>query len=99
MTKNGKLSQKWLIYMRNISCDRASAFGVRNPVQTVQKRLKKMGPLPNSGPFGVRTRSPDRTAPSLISRTWRCLFSARKWTGLVNVATQDDGEGFWNWKS
>ena len=36
--------------MRNISCDRASAFGVRNPVRTVRKRSGKMAPLPNPGP-------------------------------------------------
>ena len=31
--------------MRNISCDQASAFGVRNPVRTVRVRSVRNSPL------------------------------------------------------
>src|ERR1700742_2274528 len=69
MTKNAKLSQKWPIYMRNISCDRASAFGVRNPVRTVRKRSGEMAVLPNSGPNERSVRG--RSAFERIRRTER----------------------------
>src|ERR1700742_1501865 len=69
MTKNAKLSQKWPIYMRNISCDRASAFGVRNQVRTVQKRSGNMAPLPNSGPNERSVRG--RSAFERVRRTER----------------------------
>ena len=73
MSVNGEFARKWSKYIRYMSCERASAFGVRTPFEPVRMRSGKSVSLPNPEPnFGrsVRVLEPSMdisTGNSLIA--------------------------------